>query len=456
MKLFITISFVLFLTLSCSEEKNQPLIGEWSAVDEHNGQIDKYIFTIEESIFGNLSGSIKTYINNSALPTTKINQIDYKHPNFTFYIISSGLKIQFAGNISGNTMLGKFSYSDPKIEPKKLILTKSEKNNNIIYKYSTPAEDQFPTANLADVKMNEEKITKLVQKTLEGGFGEMNSLLILKDNKLVLEEYFNEFDRNKLHHIQSCTKSITSILIGLAIDKGFIRSVNEKIITYLPGLKYVNGWENVSIKDLLTMSSGVEWIKEDPNSFWDKDDGVASILEKSIKNQPGSKFDYNSAMQVLALIIENATKTNLIKFAEDNLFFPLNIKNYKWGKSEIDNLPLCTGALYLLPIDMLKIGQLILQKGKFDNKQVISENWINESTKEQIKVPNNRGDNYGYLWWIGTEENRKIYAHGIGSQFIFIVPKYELIVVTTGNNIYNNKYLASFEMLNDYILKSIE
>ncbi len=457
MKYSFIISILLFFVLACSSEENKSIIGKWKATDEHNGQIDKYVFNIEEGLFGGLNGSIKTYINDSAIPTTQINNIDYKHPNFTFYINSGGMKIQFTGKVSNNKLIGKFSYSDPSIKPKELILSKITENiERKIYKYTKPESVQFKTSSLSDVNMNTEIISNLIQKINNGNFGEINSILIYKNHKLVLEEYFNGFNHTKLHHIQSCTKSITSLLIGITIDMGFIKSVDEKVVKYLPEFKFADGWENISIKNLLTMSSGVEWIKKDHNSIWDKDEGVASILHKPIVVSPGTKFDYNSAMQVLAKVIENATRTDLIKFAKENLFTPLNIKEFKWEKSDIDSLPLCNGALFLLPIDLLKIGQLILQKGKFNNKQVISENWIHESTKVQIKVPNNRGDNYGYLWWISTKGERKVFAHGIGGQFIFIIPQHNLIVVTTGNNIYNNKRLASFEMLNDYILQSMK
>jgi len=456
MKFSCIISILLFFALACSSEENKSIIGEWEATDEHNGQIDKYVFNIEEGFFGGLNGSIKTYINDSALPTTQINQIDYKHPNFTFYINPGGMKIKFTGIVSNNKLIGKFSYSDPSIKPKELVLSKTTKNiERKIYQYTKPESVQFNTSSLSDVNMNTEIISNLIQKINDGDFGETNSILILKNNKLVLEEYFNGFNHSKLHHIQSCTKSITSLLIGIAIDKEIIKSVNEKVEKYLREFKFAKGWENVSIKNLLTMSSGVEWVKKNTNSIWDKDKGVASILNKPIVVSPGTKFEYNSAMQVLAKVIENATKTDLIKFAHENLFTPLNIKEFKWERSKIDSLPLCNGALFLLPIDMLKIGQLILQKGKFNNKQVVSENWINESTKVQIEVPDNRGDNYGYLWWISTKGERKVFAHGIGGQFIFIIPQHNLIVVTTGNNIHNNKRLASFEILNDYILQSM-
>jgi CubicO group peptidase (beta-lactamase class C family) len=146
----------------------------------------------------------------------------------------------------------------------------------------------------------------------------------------------------------------------------------------------------------------------------------------------------------------------LEKFAEQYLFHQLEINDYRWQKSEIDSIPLCTGALKLRSPDMAKIGQMVLQGGRYKNNQVVPENWISESTKVQIEVPNNRGDQYGYLWWVGTKSPRTFYAHGMGSQFIFVVPACKLVVITTGNNFDNNEQLSPFEMLNDYVLKSIE
>jgi CubicO group peptidase (beta-lactamase class C family) len=451
---------ILIIVFSCSNTGKSPLAGRWEATDMRHGETDLYVFTIKEKKPGVFAGQIETRMGGAALPAMPINQIEYEHPNFRFVVNSGDMVITYSGKISDDLsqLIGCFEYSNPEIPKKELTLSRKTPYNPVVaeYKYMKPTSDEFSTASIDEAKLDVKIMDKLLQKTAQGEFGEINSLIILKNGKLVVEEHYNGFKSNQLHQLQSCTKSLTSLLVGIAIDKGFIKSVDDKLLLYLPDSEYAAGWENVTIRHLLTMSSGVEWIKDDPNSPWDKDEGIASILLKPAIGNSGVGFNYNSAMQVLAGVLVNATRMELEKFAEQNLFQPLKIDNYKWQKSEMDSLPICTGALKLRSLDMAKIGQMVLQGGHFKGNQVISENWISESTKVQIEVPNNKGDHYGFLWWVGTKSPQIIYAHGMGSQFIFIVPDMELVMVTTGNNFNNNKHLSPFEMLNDFVLRSVE
>lgn len=453
------IVLIVFLQLSNTLAfcKSQ-LVGTWIGVDTFDHRTDTYTFQIKEKKDGSFTGFIETKMDGAMLPRMTITKIKYNHPDFSCVIKSGDLVITYSAKMSDdyNRLVGYFEYSDPEILKKELILRRQINDEFSLseYHYKKPTSTTFPVASIGEVKLHERIINDLLQSTTNGEFGEINSLIIIKDNKLVVEEYFNGFSSNQLHQLQSCTKSITSLLIGIAIDKGYINSVEDKVLSFYKNYDFAEGWENVTIRDLLTMSSGVQWINEDQNSLWDKDEKISSLLLHPITGNTGVDFNYNSVMQVLAGILEYSTGMKLEEFAQLNLFQPLEIKDYAWQLSKVDSIPLCTGSLKLRPIDMAKFGLLVLNNGIFHNIRVLSEKWINESTKVQIEVPNNRGHDYGYLWWVKTRSPRYIYAHGLGSQFIFIVPELELVMVTTGNNFYNNQDLSPFKMIEKYILKN--
>lgn len=441
---------------SCASSGNSPITGVWHGEDVHNNQTDNYTFTIKETRNGTFTGLIEMKMDGALLPRMEINKIEYSLPNFIFTINNGSLTITYSGSMSDDfdQLLGSFEYSNPELPKKQLILKREfpfEPVSND-YSYRKPSDGAFPTASVDEEKIDRKSIVNLLRKIGQGEFGEINSFLVIKNGKLVVEYYYNGFDRDKLNQLQSCTKSVTSILIGIAIDKGYIKSVNDKVISYFPNIECADGWENVTIRHLLTMSSGIEWLRDDSNSPWDKDEGTIAVFQKPIVGRTGTEFNYNSAMQILGALLENATGMKFEKFAKQFLFEPLEIDKYEWQKSLIDSIPLCTGSLKLRPVDMAKIGLLVLNKGMFDGTQVVTEKWILESTSQHIEVPKNRGDNYGYLWWVKTRTPKYIYAHGLGSQFIFVVPGLNMVVVTAGNNFYNKKDTGPFKMLEKYLL----
>jgi CubicO group peptidase (beta-lactamase class C family) len=448
----IRIISLLFL-LSCPSvyaQEEKSVAGTWVAAETRDGRTDDYLISIKKKK-DRFTGYFESRMDGNLLPRIDIDQVEYRHPGFMLRMNTGNLVITYSGEISGdgNQLTGRFEYSNPEIAPKKLVFTRQwpAQPSSPDYQYKKPGGRTFPAASPGEVNLDETRMTELVRRTARGNFGEINSLLLIRDGKLVVEEYFNGFDSGQLHQLQSATKSITSLLVGIALDLNLVRSVDDKVLEYLPETRHAAGWEQVTLRHLLTMSSGVEWIREDPRSPWDKDSGIRGILEKPVTGIPGTRFEYNSAMQVLAGVLEQVSGMELEEFAEKYLFNPLDIKDYTWQASTVDSMPLCTGALALKPIDMAKIGLMVLQKGSYGGKQVVSQNWINESTRVQMEVPDNRGNHYGYLWWIGTRREEMVYAHGLGSQFIFIIPGHGLVAVTTGNNLYNGKDLKPFDML---------
>ncbi len=289
-----------------------------------------------------------------------------------------------------------------------------------------------------------------------------NSLLIYKNNRLLFEKYYNGFNETKLANLKSVTKSITSLLIGIAIDKGMIKNENQKLIEIMPEL-----FDNVSdekkkeitIRHLLTMSAGFDW-----NNFggkwrtgWDKSKNPNQYLINNVplKYKPGETWNYNSGLShLLAGIIKNCSQMNLLEFANQNLFLPLEIKNIKWEKAA-DGNEKGNSELWLRPKDLAKIGLMMLNEGRWNNKQIVSKHWIEKSTKKYFDgFPQIGG--YGYHWHTRKFGKYNSYlAAGWGGQFLIVIPALNLVIVNTSKwNVAKSTYII-FELIEKYLIKNL-
>jgi len=262
----------------------------------------------------------------------------------------------------------------------------------------------------------------------------VRSLVIVKDGKLMAESYPRTLaDRDEPHQLWSTTKSFISMLTGIAVDKGYINSVSDSVFSYIP--EYIQyaypELKPLTIEECLTMRSGIDYSNDD----WEEEELLACvpeeltryILERPMKAKPGAEAFYkNSDPQLLVKVVSNASKTDLVEFAEQNLFTPLGITNYFWSRNK-DNTPFGGFGLWLTPRDLAKVGQMLLNKGQYNNRQILSDNYIKAATTPKTII--NEKD-YGYLFWI--EHNAKYYwTWGAGGQFIFVVPEKSQVVVIT-------------------------
>ena len=237
--------------------------------------------------------------------------------------------------------------------------------------------------------------------------------------------------------------------MGIAHDNGLIGDLSLPIQSFFT--KYLdtlntNTWP-VSLKDALTMSAGLDWNEwETPISDPENDvikmllsqDMYDFVLKRNIANgvRPGDKFEYNSGLSVLlGGVILEATGIPADKYAEETLFNQLGIKQYNWFS--LTNEVHTGGGLWLLPKDFLKIGQLVLDNGKWNEQQIISESWIEESTAFHLPSRENKG--YGYQWWLGDLNVKEtkfpvIWAEGYGGQFLFVVPDLDLVTLFLHHN----------------------
>lgn len=298
-------------------------------------------------------------------------------------------------------------------------------------------------------------------------YGNLKCLVVADNENVIREQYFGTGGANTESDVRSVTKSVIGILIGIAIDKGFIESVEKPIGGYLSSLvpsmsadKY-----NIKIKDLLTMSSGFEWNETNTsvgyNEWVTSPNQVQHVFNKNLIRQPGSYFDYNSgALHLLSVILTEATKMNTLQFATEYLFKPLDIGTRNWL---VDKQAYYNGGagLKITPMDMVKMGRLILNKGTYKGKRVVSENWINQILNSKISTNNTNyyGPGYSYCWWTGQNNTGSyIFANGYGGQFIFIVPSKNLVIVTQNNwsgistNITSSQWIRTIEIITNDVM----
>ncbi|UCC91089.1 MAG: serine hydrolase [Dehalococcoidia bacterium] len=378
-----------------------------------------------------------------------------------------------------------------------LLLVSCQSEPSVQYTYQSPENinDGLDVGTLAEVNIDAELIEKAVNDINRGKFKEVHSMLIFKDNKLVLEEYFTghkyqwdapehhgelvTWDRSMPHCVHSVTKSITSTCIGIAIDNGYIESVHQSIFDYLPEHQHLktDGKDKITIEHLLTMTSGLEWeewnapysSEDNPiiEIWFSEKDPVTYILEGSLIDEPGTSFRYYGGNQiVLGEIIRNATKRNIDEFSKKYLFEPLEIDSFDWWLRFESGVIEAAGGLKMTPRDMVKIGVTFLNNGVWKGKQIISEQWVEKSAtpfadNKGIDVPGTDKKNvgYSYSWWTKTfsssgKEIYMFYAAGWGGQNIMVFSELNAVVVITGG-IYTSS-TKTFALLEKYIIPAFD
>jgi len=341
-------------------------------------------------------------------------------------------------------------------------------NGDSIYKYIRPQNlhDGLTIGGPAEVGLDSALLAEMAAKLVRGDFPNMHSVLIIKNNKLVFEEYFYEYDMHTLQQIRSATKTFVSSLVGIAIDKGFIKSRNETVLSYFPEYNLKNlsdDKKKITIENLLNNQSGLDCSDDDGNSpgnenkMYPTGDWVKFILDLPMAGKPGGEAKYCSGgVTILARIVEKTSGESLHEFARKNLFDPLGADHYKWNFKPDSSEMNTFGQLYIMPRDMAKFGLLYLNHGKWNGRQVISENWVQESLTTHTTL---RNTGYGYLWWhpwlmINDSRQEGIAAKGNGGQRIYLRPDLNLVVVITGGN-YNSESSAD-DLLGHYILRAVK
>ena len=284
------------------------------------------------------------------------------------------------------------------------------------------------------------------------------SLLVAKSGKLVFEAYCRRAeDRDRYGHVQSVTKSITSLVFGIVQSDGYIDSLDQTLYSIIPD-KFPPETEKhgITLRHLLTMTSGLSFDNDDfsVEVYADKpDDPVKYILNKPLCARPGERFYYRDAdPHLLSYAIQRLTGRTLARWAEDRLFAPLNISDYYWG-SDHTGTSMGGHGVHLKPRDLAKIGQLVVDHGRWMGVEVVDSTWIAVSTERQVVTPFTTEPHvyyYGFYWWI-LPRWHAFSAWGAGGNYIFVVPAKRMVVVMTSmpdvDNEVMNANLMSFEEL---------
>ncbi|MEJ2614940.1 MAG: serine hydrolase [Ignavibacteriaceae bacterium] len=330
-------------------------------------------------------------------------------------------------------------------------------NGSMEYVYHQPEQidNYLQTASIFQFIKDSTTFYSLMEKIIKQKFGRLESLLILKDKKLVLEEYFYGYNRTKLHNIHSCTKSIVSLLLGAALGNNGKMDVDKSIFDYLPKYDSLKTKENeqIKLKHVLTMTAGLQEAEDHNNA--DNGDPIHDILTLPIGTKPGEKFKYsNECSELLGGIIYSLEGRQADEYAQEVLFDPLDISQFYW---ETENgIPHCYSDLHMRPRDMAKIGLLVLNKGYWNGKQIVPEEWIDVSTKPHVAESDYF--NYGYQWWHRSNQNKPWWknpvgggktehdmalALGYGGQYIMIIRDLNMVIVTTSSD-YNESNGMAF------------
>ncbi len=317
-----------------------------------------------------------------------------------------------------------------------------------------------------------EKLRELKRKIAENFYKEIKSLVVIKDGKLLIEEYFNGAARDALHNTRSVGKSFASAIMGIAINDGHIKSEDQTLKDFYDLRNFANASpkkESVTLRSLLTMSSGFDADDFDetsrgneenmyPTADWIK---FALDLPMDDKKRVGEKWNYFTAgVVLLGDIINKSVPEGFEKYADKKLFKPLGIIKYEWQYTPL-KVPSTAGGLQLSALDFAKFGQLYKNGGTWQGKQIIARHWAEKSLTKQIKLPFGDNEFYGYLFWNRTysvkgKKYEVFYATGNGGNKIFIFKDQPLVVVITATA-YNKWYQhpQADSMMERYILPAV-
>ncbi|MBI5567339.1 MAG: serine hydrolase [Chloroflexi bacterium] len=312
------------------------------------------------------------------------------------------------------------------------------------WRTSPPEEQGMDSAKLAEL------LDAIRQQRLD-----LHSLLIIRNGYLVSETYFGSYQQDTRHVLYSCTKSFVATLVGIAIDHGYIDGTDHRIVDFFSERTFANldgQKEEMTLEDVLTMQSGLDWQEGDPayQAMYGSADWVKFMLDKPMAVPPGSQFNYCSGCShLLSAIVQQTTGLNTRDFAEQYLFKPLGISNAEW-ETDAAGLPIGGWGLQLTPRDMAKLGYLYLQGGRWAGHQIISTEWIQTATHAHAQAEGNL--DYGYQWW--TQSSPIAYAAlGRYGQTIFVVPQFDLVIVTTAQL---DNHDAIFQLIDQYILPAVQ
>ena len=345
---------------------------------------------------------------------------------------------------------------------------------------SNPTASDWGIANAESVGLSANRLAQMDSAIRKGDFKNVTSVLVARHGKLIHESYFDN-EPNGLRNTRSLTKTVTGMLIGIAIDKGLLSGVDANVFRFFQDKMPVQNpdprKEKITVEDFLTMSSSLEC--DDNNSFsrgneermYLIEDWIKFTLDLPVKGFPawvtkpkdspyGRSFSYCTAGAVtLGGVLERATRMSVQTFAAKNLFDPLGISKVEWQFTPL-NLAMTGGGLSLRSRDLLKLAQLYLNGGVWNGRQIITQQWVKVSTTPKAEIDDDT--EYSYLWWLrsfksGTKKYPTYYMTGNGGNKAMVFPDLDMVVVITATN-YNVRgaHELTDRLLTDFILAAVQ
>jgi CubicO group peptidase (beta-lactamase class C family) len=326
---------------------------------------------------------------------------------------------------------------------------------------------EWPRASPWDMGFNGTKLD-LISDFIESAQLNIDSIIIVKDGFIVYEEYPSEsFSAASLHAVASCTKSIISMLLGVALQEGYIDSVEQRVMDFYPDRVIQNMDETkleIRISHLLTMTSGLEWdqwsydyedLRNSATQMYTSDDPIQYVLDLPMAYAPGEKWVYScGSAHILADIIERKSGMSILEFANHHLFAPLDIEDVYWAQDSAGNYK-GGGGLYLRPLDLAKLGVLSLNGGAWEGIEIVPEGWIRSSCGSEVELGSYGTEwgaaGYGYFWWTVPSLGLH-YAAGTYGQRVYVQPLHNLVVVFTAST---DDVSTEDRILTELILPSI-
>lgn len=345
------------------------------------------------------------------------------------------------------------------------------------YQYAEPADlgDGWPTGNLTDHGIAAAPIEALVTAVLAGEQGRLETMVIAKSGDLVLDEYFYGFTPDRPHSIQSITKSVTSLLVGIARDQGKIESLDQRVAGFFPeyaGKRWIDADYPINLRHALTMSAAIDWNERVPYSNPENSntamnatgDWIGYVLDRERAGEPGQSASYTSGLSILlGGLIKNATGQYVDEFADDTLFRQLGVAGYHW-LGAADGTRHTGGGLHITARDLAKMGQLVLNRGTWNGEGVVSAEWIDESTRRHLPLAGAEDDKtvgYGYQWWHATFTGPNetpvphIAGYGYGGQYLLIIPMLDTVVVFNAGEYGDSAVFNPNRAMEEYVLPAL-
>ena len=333
-------------------------------------------------------------------------------------------------------------------------------DGSLKYTYQQPVNhnDQLQTASIFEFVKDPNAFYNVVEKIITQKFGRLESLLIIKDQKLILEEYFYGYDRTQLHNIHSCTKSVTSLLLGITLERHDKLNVDQPLFNFFPQYSSIKTEEReqITLRHVLTMTAG--FAEDDDSDNPEPEDVIKNILSRPMESIPGEKFRYDSeCTNLLGGIIHTLENKQADELADEVLFNKLGISEYYWEKEY--GVLHCHSDLHLKSRDMAKIGLLVINNGYWNGEQIVPEEWIDISTRPH--VAETEFFDYGFQWWYrskrntpwwedpvrgGKEENDMFHARGYGGQYIMIIRDLNMVIVVTASDYNESNGMANMKV----------